>query len=71
MLLTSKVRLNDFRRSAMVSLTTVIPVASTITSVSNLDRNISNALANNIQVILVIDQVYETSNAQLEKIKEK
>ena len=59
MLLTSKVRLNDFRRSAMVSLTTVIPVASTITSVSNLDRNISNALANNIQVILVIDQVSE------------
>lgn len=71
MLLSSKVRLNDFKRSAMVSLTTVIPVASTITNVSNLDRNISNALANNIQVILVIDQVSETTNAQLEKIQEK
>lgn len=71
MLHTIKSRLNDFRRSAMVSLTAVIPVASTITSVSNLDRNISNALANKIQVILVIDQVSITSNDQLESIQEK
>lgn len=55
----------------MVSLTAVIPVATTIADVSNLDHNISNALRNGIRVILIIDQVSASLNLQLEKILEK
>jgi glycosyltransferase involved in cell wall biosynthesis len=55
----------------MVSLTAVIPVATTIKSVVNLDQNISRALKNNIRIILIVDQVSEISNQQLEKIQEK
>jgi cellulose synthase/poly-beta-1,6-N-acetylglucosamine synthase-like glycosyltransferase len=71
MLLSIKVRLFQFRGSVMVSLTAVIPVASTIANLSNLDRNISKALASEIQVVLIIDQVSKASNPQLERIYEK
>lgn len=55
----------------MVSLTAVIPVATTIADVSSLDRNISNALSNGIRVVLIIDQVSESSNIQLERIQDR
>ena len=58
-------------KGAMVSLTAVIPIATSIADVSSLDRNISNALSNGIRVILIIDQVSESSNTQLEKIQNK
>jgi glycosyltransferase involved in cell wall biosynthesis len=71
MLTSHKARLIKFGRGAMVSLTAVIPVATTIKSVVNLDQNISRALKNNIRVILIVDQVSEISNQQLEKIQQK
>jgi len=71
MLTSHKARLIKFGRGTMVSLTAVIPVATTINSVINLDQNISRALENNIRVILVIDQVSEKSNQKLETIQEK
>jgi glycosyltransferase involved in cell wall biosynthesis len=55
----------------MALLTAVIPVATTISNVSNLDHNISMALASNIRVVLIVDQVSAVTNPQLEQISEK
>lgn len=71
MLMSIDLCLFQYGKGAMVSLTAVIPIATSIADVSSLDVNISNALINGIRVILIIDQVSESPNIQLEKIHDK
>ena len=52
----------------MGKLTSVIPVASTIEDLLNLNRNISEAVRRDIRVIIVLDQISADPNAQLEKL---
>lgn len=54
------------KRNFMLSLTAVVPVATSIRDLSNLTFNISNALQNGVHVVVVIDQVSTELNPALE-----
>jgi len=52
----------------MISLTSVIPVTTTLVDLSNLAINITNAMKNGISIVLVIDNYSDLPNQALEDI---
>lgn len=56
------------KRNSMLSLTAVIPVATSIGDLSHLTATISDALQKNVQVVIVIDEVAADSNQALEEL---
>lgn len=52
----------------MLSLTAVIPVATSIRDISNLELNISDALQSGVRIVVVIDQISSKANQSLEEL---